>query len=184
MSYIDLSVYRRSAQSPEKTARVCDAIREELEQKDLKKYISSILTAHVVKVPPDLEAGLQLLLRLRGRTSRVTCFAVRKLTFHAALPMPETDPGLVEEAVKYIIFLVDADKLFTTALGMYDFSLALLVAQHSPKKDPREYLPFLRELKALSEGNNTGYQRFKIDDHLKRHAKALKGLHDAGTSQS
>lgn len=45
----------------------------------------------------------------------------------------ETEPDLVEDAVKYIIFLVDADKLFDTALGMYDFSLVLMVAQHAQK---------------------------------------------------
>jgi len=35
--------------------------------------------------------------------------------------------------VKYIIFLVDADRLFDTALGMYDFSLVLMIAQHAQK---------------------------------------------------
>ena len=35
--------------------------------------------------------------------------------------------------MKYIIFLVDADTLFDVALGMYDFSLVLLVAQHAQK---------------------------------------------------
>jgi elongator complex protein 1 len=44
-----------------------------------------------------------------------------------------TNAELVEDAVKYIIFLVDADRLFDTALGMYDFSLVLLVAQYSQK---------------------------------------------------
>lgn len=105
----------------------------------------------------------------------------------------ETEPQLVEEAVKYIIFLVDADRLFDTALGMYDFSLVLMVAQHAQKvcfldylyheqilrwrwQDPREYLPFLRELRALE----TFYQRFKIDDHLRRYPKALHNLSLAG----
>ncbi|KAG8994650.1 hypothetical protein FRB94_009752 [Tulasnella sp. JGI-2019a] len=155
-----LSGVGQSSQPPDKIAGISDAIRGELEKKDSKKYINCILTAHVVKTPPDLEAGLSLLLRLR-----------------------ESDPTLVEEAIKYIIFLVDADKLFDTALGMYDFSLALLVAQHSPTKDPREYLPFLRELRDLGDGKNNGYQKFKIDDHLKRYKKALKGLHDAGESK-
>lgn len=41
--------------------------------------------------------------------------------------------NLAEDAVKYAIFLVDADKLFDVALGMYDFSLVLLVAQQSQK---------------------------------------------------
>lgn len=45
----------------------------------------------------------------------------------------DTDPHLVENAVRYIIFLVDADSLFDTALGMYDFSLVLLIAQHAQK---------------------------------------------------
>lgn len=110
--------------------------------------------------------------------------------------------------MKYIIFLVDADRLFDTALGMYDFSLVLMIAQHAQKvciislrnqrffllaveikslgleliyiynfiQDPREYLPFLRELRALDKY----YQRFKIDDHLKRYQSALKNLSLAG----
>jgi len=105
----------------------------------------------------------------------------------------ERVPTAVEDAVRYIIFLVDADTLFDVALGMYDFSLVLLVAQHAQKvglcdaltfiystlilfQDPREYLPFLRELRALE----TYYQRFRIDDHLKRYKSALRNLHLAG----
>ncbi|KIP09060.1 hypothetical protein PHLGIDRAFT_68294 [Phlebiopsis gigantea 11061_1 CR5-6] len=132
--------------------QVCDGIRGELEKKETSKYINAILTAHVMKRPSDHEAGLAQLLRLR-----------------------EEDQDLVEDAVKYIIFLVDADRLFDTALGMYDFSLVLMIAQHA-QKDPREYLPFLRELRALDKY----YQRFKIDDHLKRHEKALQNLSLAG----
>ena len=45
----------------------------------------------------------------------------------------DNDPHVVEDAVKYIIFLVDADRLFDTALGMYDFSLVLMIAQHAQK---------------------------------------------------
>lgn len=93
--------------------------------------------------------------------------------------------------MKYIIFLVDANTLFDLALGMYDFSLVLMIAQHAQKvtgsapknmrtltvgQDPREYLPFLRELRSLE----TNYQKFKIDDHLKRYEKALKSLGNAG----
>ncbi|KAG1835906.1 pol II transcription elongation factor [Suillus subalutaceus] len=142
----------RSQLPAEVVANVCDSVRQDLEDRDLTKYINSILTAYVVKSPPDHEAGLALLLRLR-----------------------DVNPSLVEEAVKYIIFLVDADRLFDTALGMYDFSLVLMVAQHA-QKDPREYLPFLRELRALPKY----YQHFKIDDHLKRRAKALRSLSLAG----
>ena len=44
-------------------------MREQLEGKDIEKYINSILTAYVVKRPPDLEAGLRVLLQLRGNGS-------------------------------------------------------------------------------------------------------------------
>ncbi|KIJ66069.1 hypothetical protein HYDPIDRAFT_174791 [Hydnomerulius pinastri MD-312] len=154
VDYINLFLTNvgRSQLTPEAITNVCDAVRRELENKDLSKYVNSILTAYVVKSPPDHEAGLAMLLHLR-----------------------DSQPDLVEDAVKYIIFLVDADKLFDTALGMYDFSLVLMVAQHA-QKDPREYLPFLRELRALPQF----YQRFKIDDHLRRHTKALSNLHLAG----
>ena len=47
--------------------------------------------------------------------------------------MTESDPRAVEDAVRYIMFLVDPDKLFDIALGMYDFSLVLLIAQNSQK---------------------------------------------------
>lgn len=54
------------------------------------------------------------------------------LTAKAKDPL-ETTPEIVEDAVKYIIFLVDADSLFDLALGMYDFSLVLMIAQHAQK---------------------------------------------------
>ncbi|TFK50763.1 pol II transcription elongation factor [Heliocybe sulcata] len=136
-------------------AKLCDLIRAELEARDLKTYISSILTSYVVKTPPEHEPALQLLLRLR-----------------------DSEPDLVEDAVKYIIFLVDTDKLLDTALGMYDFSIFLMIAQHA-QKDPREYLPFLRELRSYEKF----YQRFKIDDHLKRYEKALTNLSLAGSEK-
>ncbi|KAA1476949.1 Elongator complex protein 1 [Dentipellis sp. KUC8613] len=133
-------------------SELCDAIREELEKRDLIKYVNSILTAYVVKKPADHEAALRVLLRIR-----------------------DSEPATVEEAVKYIIFLVDAETLFDVALGMYDFSLVLMIAQHA-QKDPREYLPFLRELRALEKF----YQRYRIDDHLRRYESALINLKLAG----
>ncbi|KAF9529755.1 Elongator complex protein 1 [Crepidotus variabilis] len=147
-----LTLVGRSHPSSEFVSKLCDAFRNELEKRDLKKYVNTVMTAHVVKTPPDHEAGLAVLLRMR-----------------------DLGPEVVEDAVKYIIFLVDAESLFNTALGMYDFSLVIMIAQHA-QKDPREYLPFLRELRAM--GNF--YQRFRIDDHLKRYELALKNLSLAG----
>ena len=50
----------------EMISRVCDRVRIELENRDLSRYINSILTAYVFRQPPDYEAGLELLLRIRG----------------------------------------------------------------------------------------------------------------------
>ena len=64
---IILSVLSRGSLPTETVARVCDAVRTDLEKISLTKYVNSILTAYVVKTPPDLEFALSLLLRLRGK---------------------------------------------------------------------------------------------------------------------
>lgn len=138
----------------DKVNSICDSLRSLL-QHDPVKYIETILTTHVCKQPPDYESGLRVLLQLQ--------------TNHQ---------DIVEDAIKYIIFLSDVDRLFDVALGMYDFRLVLMIAQYS-QKDPKEYLPFLRELRAL----NTWEQRFRIDDHLSRRASALQNLQQAGPSR-
>lgn len=134
---------------PGKVNRVCDSIRSVLDRKqsDGHVYINTILTTFVRKTPPDYEGALALLKKLK-----------------------EQDAPLADEACKYVIFLTDADRLFDAALGTYDFTLPLLVAQHSPRRDPREYLPLLRELRSVEPIEK---QRFRIDDHLERRAKAL-----------
>ncbi|CAE6434599.1 unnamed protein product [Rhizoctonia solani] len=162
----------QSKRDVQEITNICDKLRTEVEQRGLAQYIQSILTAHVVKNPPDVESALRVLHTLR-----------------------ESEPGTVEDAVKYIIFLVDGDQLFNTALGMYDFSLVLMIAQQSQKvsievgfvrhyltveiQDPREYLPFLRELRAFE----TFYQRFRINDYLGRRELALANLKLAGPSR-
>ena len=42
-------------------------------------------------------------------------------------------PVMAEDALKYVLFLVDVNELFDVALGMYDFTLVLLVAEKSQK---------------------------------------------------
>ncbi|WFD35942.1 Putative elongator complex protein 1 [Malassezia cuniculi] len=131
---------------------ICDAFISALERKDRRGYLHSILTAHVRKQPADLEGGVRVLGGWR------------------------TEQAVAEDACRYLIFLADADQLFRVALGLYDFELALLVAQQSPR-DPREYVAFLRSLRAKTP---EAYQKFCIDDHLGRHGKALAWLAAAG----
>ncbi|KAG8762167.1 hypothetical protein FRC11_010683 [Ceratobasidium sp. 423] len=145
----------QSKRDVQEVTSICDKLRAELEQRGLARYVQSILTAHVAKTPPDVESALKVLHTLR-----------------------ESEPDAVEDAVKYIIFLVDGDQLFNAALGMYDFSLVLMIAQQS-QKDPREYLPFLRELRAL----DTYYQRFRINEYLGKRETALVNLKLAGATR-
>ncbi|WVO22664.1 uncharacterized protein IAS62_003995 [Cryptococcus decagattii] len=135
-----------------KVNTICDSLRTLLESRGLEKYVDTILTTHVCKVPADYESGLRVLLQLQA-----------------------DHPEIVEDAIKYIIFLSDVNKLYDVALGMYNFQLVLMIAQYS-QKDPKEYLAFLRELRALDKWD----QRFKIDDHLERRESALANLAQAG----
>ncbi|KAG2466728.1 ELP1 protein, partial [Polypterus senegalus] len=80
-----------------------------------------------------------------------------------------------EDALKYLLFLVNVDELFDHSLGTYDFDLVIMVAEKS-QKDPKEYLPFLNSLKKMEPN----YQKYTIDKHLKRYKKALCHLSKCG----
>ncbi len=71
---------------------------------------------------------------------------------------------------------MDVNELYNIALGMYDYNLVLLVAEKS-QKDPKEYLPFLNELRKLP----VDYQRYKIDVYLQRYDRALEHICKCGT---
>uniref|UniRef100_A0A3B5MHZ7 Elongator complex protein 1 n=1 Tax=Xiphophorus couchianus TaxID=32473 RepID=A0A3B5MHZ7_9TELE len=136
---------------------VCDALRKAMEAMDANKFCLSILTSHVKKTVPELEIALQKVHELREK--------------------PPEAPGAVsaEEALKYLLFLVNVNDLYEHSLGTYDFDLVLMVAEKS-QKDPKEYLPFLNMLKSLEPN----YQRYTIDKHLKRYRKALVHLSKSG----
>ncbi|OAA77798.1 iki3 [Akanthomyces lecanii RCEF 1005] len=126
---------------------VCDALLKGLQP--LKSTnLQNIITAHVCKSPPALDDGLTLVYELM-----------------------KGDPKVAEKAIEHICFLVDVNRLYENALGLYNLELALLVAQQS-QRDPREYLPFMQTLHALPEVR----RRFEIDDHLDRRTKALTHL--------
>ncbi|XP_061873876.1 elongator complex protein 1 isoform X2 [Colius striatus] len=121
------------------------------------KYCLSILTAYVKKSPPELEVALQKVHDLRESIT------------------PDGKAVSAEEALKYLLFLVDVNELYNYSLGTYDFDLVIMVAEKS-QKDPKEYLPFLNTLRKME----TNYQRYTIDRHLKRYTKALGHLSKCG----
>ncbi|KAH6688566.1 elongator complex protein [Plectosphaerella plurivora] len=130
-----------------KVNKICDAVLAQLAGKK-STNLQNIISAHVCKVPPALEDGLTLVAELM-----------------------QEDDKLAETAVEHICFLVDVNRLYDTALGLYNLELALLVAQQS-QRDPREYLPFIQNLHQLPDLR----RKFEIDDHLDRQAKALNHL--------
>ncbi|NWI51091.1 ELP1 protein, partial [Calyptomena viridis] len=136
---------------------ICDVMRVAMEHIDPQKYCLSILTAHVKKSPPELEIALQ---KVRGLRESVA---------------PDVKAVSAEEALKYLLFLVDVNELYDYSLGTYDFDLVIMVAEKS-QKDPKEYLPFLNTLWKME----TNYQRYTIDRHLKRYTKALGHLSKCG----
>ncbi|CBX92067.1 similar to elongator complex protein 1 [Plenodomus lingam JN3] len=134
-----------------KVNRICDTFLAVLEQSQYKDvHLQNIITAHVSKVPPALENGLEMIGRLQ------------------AIQDPLTD-----KAAEHICFLADVNQLYDTSLGLYNLDLTLLIAQQS-QKDPREYLPHLQSLQDMS----TLRRQFTIDDQLGRRAKALLHLRD------
>ena len=134
-----------------KINRICDAFLRELRKQSAS--LQNVVTAHVCKSPPDLEAGLTLVSDLRRQQKQKD----------------------LEAAVEHICFLADVNQLYDTALGLYDLDVTLLVAQQS-QKDPREYLPYLQSLQDMQPLR----QRYSIDNDLKRYKKALSHLHAMG----
>jgi len=53
-----------------KINRICDAFLEVLKSRT-STNLQNIITAHVCKSPPDLDAGLMLVAELRGELSRI-----------------------------------------------------------------------------------------------------------------
>ncbi|KAF2480024.1 IKI3 family-domain-containing protein [Neohortaea acidophila] len=137
------------ASIPSKINKICDAFLKVLRTQDTEN-LQNIVTAHVCKKPPDLESGLKLVSELRSKAG---------------------EAGL-EEAVEHICFLADVNRLYDTALGLYDLEVALLVAQQA-QKDPREYIPYLEALHNMPQLR----KQFTIDNDLKRYNKAITHLH-------
>uniref|UniRef100_A0A8C6XZG5 Elongator complex protein 1 n=1 Tax=Naja naja TaxID=35670 RepID=A0A8C6XZG5_NAJNA len=145
---------------------ICDAMRQAMENifrivmRDFffNPNPQTILTSHVKKNPPELETALQRIRQLQGE--------------HTFSPIS----AFVEEALKYLLYLVDVSELYDYSLGTYDFDLVIMVAEKS-QKDPKEYLPFLNKLKKME----INYQRYSIDKYLKRYPKALYHLSKCGS---
>lgn len=91
-----------------KVNTICNAFIDVLRKKHLSKHMQNIITAYVCKTPPDHESALGLITSLKGR-------------------------DLYEQAITHICFLSDIDKLYDTALGIYDLEISIMIAQQAQK---------------------------------------------------
>ncbi|XP_043669587.1 elongator complex protein 1 isoform X1 [Vespula pensylvanica] len=143
-------------QNGNKVSLVCNLLRSILEEKNNADFFVQPILISLVKnhEQQGLEGALKKLKEIKGLESTES---VRSISS--------------EDALKYLLYLVDVNVLFDTALGMYDFELAMLVASKS-QKDPKEYIPFLNNLKKLDEN----FMKYSIDIHLKRYESALNNI--------
>ncbi|KAK6298990.1 hypothetical protein J4Q44_G00305000 [Coregonus suidteri] len=92
---------------------VCDALHCTMESMDQHKYCLSILKSHVKKTVPELEVALQKVHELQVN------------------PPSAANAVSAEEALKYLLFLVNVNELYEHTLGTYDVDLVLMVAEKS-----------------------------------------------------
>ena len=142
---------KKSHEKGSKVNKICDAMLHVfLKEKFFKKHMQNVLTAYACKNPPDLKSALSLIGTFDNEEQ-------------------------ASDAVTHLCFLQDVNKLYDTALGLYDVKLTLVIAQNS-QKDPKEYLPFLQHLYVQPELK----RNFLIDDYLKKYNSALNWLHQMG----
>lgn len=137
-------------------------------EKGLERYLLPVITTHVKR--KNLEEALRII------------WDVKKSETNNEAPAAQVNGGepavTAQDALKYLLYLVNVSELYDVALGMYDFQLVLFVAQKS-QKDPKEYIPFLNELNNFEEN----YRKYKIDHHLKRFDKALEHITKCGAEK-
>ena len=143
------SLSDKAQKGDSKINSICDAFLQSLSSRT-STNLQNAITAHVCKSPPDLEAGLL-----------------------EVASICKESPENGEKAVEHICFLADVNRLYDTALGLYDLDLTLQIAQQS-QRDPREYVPFLQKLK----DKESLWMKVDVDNHLGRFGKVLTHLQD------
>lgn len=111
-----------------KVNTVCCKLRGCLQDKGLVIYANAIMTSYVCQQPQDLGSALRVITAVKRRSDMKS-----SPESHLTLLPTALDPKSAEDAIHYIIFLADANRLYDVALGMYDFELVLAIAQNSQK---------------------------------------------------
>lgn len=133
-----------------------------------------ILTTLACNEPPQLEAALSRVKKLRE--TEMSGESVVNPANDMKTNMAQTSHSLTAaRAVKHLIWLTDADKVYNAALGLYDLFLAAMVASEA-QRDPKEFLPHLEGLEDMP----APLMCYTIDLRLGRYESALKHIVAAG----
>jgi elongator complex protein 1 len=159
-----------------KINEVCDLMRQELEgREDKNELMLPMLTTYVKKSPQELIEALYLVKTLKLKEKDVKRKIIPPHLNPDTMKKEKKDKIIYyEEALEYICWLVDANKLYNVALQTYDFDLVTMVATQT-QKDPREFLPYLNALKDMEPE----YMKFKVQNDLKEYDLALKEISKA-----
>jgi len=123
---------------------ICEKFRSYLQSTtNPTEHINSILTTYIKQSPPNMEGALKYL---------------------------NEHPKFFDNAIRYLTYFIDIDRLYDIALGTYNFDLVLMISEKT-QKDPKEYLPELNQLRLITNHN---WRKFKIDCRLKRFKKAIE----------
>jgi len=160
----------------QKINEICDLMRDELVKlNDDKEYTLPILTTYVKKTPQQLIEALYLVKDLKVSEKNVERKVIPPHLNPETMKKEKKEKRVYyEDALEYICWLVDANKLYNVALQTYDFDLVTMVATQT-QKDPREFLPYLNSLKEMEPE----YMKFKVQYDLKEYDLALKEISQA-----
>ena len=75
-----------------------------------------------------------------GGADEVCCDEVCYIVCVSVVGLGDSSSVTVDDALKYVLLLVDVNSLYDAALGTYDFELVLMVAQRSQKVSGRGIL--------------------------------------------
>ena len=141
-----------------KIESICGLLRNIMEERNSTEHLIQPILISLVKGKrkQGMEAALTKIKEIQKLEGKCT---------------EENKERVSDEALKYLLYIVDVNVLFDIALGMYDFDLTMFIASKS-QKDPKEYIPFLNEFRNLDEN----YMKFSIDLHLKRYESALEHI--------
>ena len=74
--------------------------------------------------------------------------------------------------LEYVCWLADAEKIYEVSLGTYDLELVAMAAEFT-HKDPKEYVPYLEKLKAITDLIE---RKYLINTHMKKYDRAVEVL--------